>query len=291
MRPIQPRTVTDDPAHAHGLLNQRTLEVPLLLENKNAVIYGGGGAIGGAFARACAREGAHVFLAGRTRSKLHAVAQDIGDAAEVAEVDALDERAVNEHADSVAAKAGRIDIALNAVGIMHVQGTPFAELSLEDFMHPISSFLRTNYLTAHAVARHMTDKGSGVVLTISTSGSRLVAPGFIGYGTTCGAIETMTRGLAAELGPSGVRVICLRPDAIPEALERGSYSRDVFRPIAERAGATIEEMLQQAAQDRTLLNRFPTLDEVANTAVFLASDQASAMTATVANLTCGSTID
>jgi 3-oxoacyl-[acyl-carrier protein] reductase len=263
----------------------------VLLENKNAVIYGGGGAIGGAVARACAREGAHVFLAGRTRAKLEAVARDIGDAAEVARVDALDEGAVNEHADAVAAKVGRIDITLNAVSIMHVQGIPFAELSLEDFMHPINAFMRTNFITAKAAARHMRDDGSGVVLTLSTSGSRLMAPGFIGYGVTCAAVEAMTRLLAVELGPRGVRVICLRPDAIPEAAATGSVSRDIFRPLAKHGGVTVAQMLEQAAEDRTLLKRLPTLAQVADTAVFLASDQAGAMTATVANLTCGAVTD
>jgi NADP-dependent 3-hydroxy acid dehydrogenase YdfG len=85
-----------------------------MLENKTALIYGGGGAIGGAVARALAEAGADVHLAGRTRSRLEAVAGDIGDAAHVAVVDAFDERAVAEHADAVAADAGGIDIALNA---------------------------------------------------------------------------------------------------------------------------------------------------------------------------------
>jgi NAD(P)-dependent dehydrogenase (short-subunit alcohol dehydrogenase family) len=115
----------------------------MFLENKNAVIYGGGGAIGGAVARAFAREGAKVFLAGRTKAKLDAVAKDItasGGAAETAEVDALDEQAVNKHADAVVAKSGGIDIALNAVGILHVQGTPFAELSFQDYALPIAAY-------------------------------------------------------------------------------------------------------------------------------------------------------
>src|SRR5436309_11701656 len=86
-------------------------EVGVLLENKNAVIYGGGGSVGGAVARALAREGAKVFLAGRTLATLDKVAQQIaasGGVAETARVDALDERAVDEHADSVAEKAGGI---------------------------------------------------------------------------------------------------------------------------------------------------------------------------------------
>ncbi|WP_412543635.1 SDR family oxidoreductase [Longispora sp. K20-0274] len=265
----------------------------MLLKNKNAVVYGGGGAIGGAVARAFAREGAHVFLAGRTDAKLDAVAQDItarGGTAHTAVVDAADEDAVREHADAVAAKAGSIDIALNAVGIMHVQGTPFAELTLEDYAHPIAAYTRTHFVTAKAVARHMTAQGSGVILTLSTPGSRLPGPGYMGFGVACAAIEAVSRHLAGELGPSGIRVVCLRPDAIPEALTHDSHSRDVFRPAADRAGLSIEDFLAGAAGG-TLLNRLPTLAEVADVAVFMASDRASAMTGTVANLTCGSLVD
>ena len=136
----------------------------MLLEGKNAVIYGGGGTIGGAVASAFAREGARVFLAGRTLAKVQNVAREIsaaGGAAESAEVDALDEAAVALHADNVGAAAGGIDIALNAVGIPHVQGPPLAELSFDDFAHPISAYTRTNFLTAKAVSRHMVERQSG----------------------------------------------------------------------------------------------------------------------------------
>jgi 3-oxoacyl-[acyl-carrier protein] reductase len=270
----------------------------MLLENKNAVIYGGGGAIGGAVARAFAREGARVFLAGRTLAKLDHVARTIsaaGGTAETAQVDALDEQAVETHADAVAAKtgggsAGGIDIALNAIGVVHVQGTPFAELSFEDYAHPISTYTQANFLTAKAVARHMMKRGSGVILTLSTPGSRMSGVGFLGYGVTCGAIETFSRILAGELGPSGIRVICLRPDAIPEALAT-SHAREVFSGFAERAGVTVDAMLAERARTGTLLGRFPTLDEVANFAAFAASDRASAMTGAIANLTCGSLVD
>ncbi|HEX9574858.1 MAG TPA: SDR family oxidoreductase, partial [Myxococcales bacterium] len=114
--------------------------------------------------------------------------------------------------------------------------------------------------------------------------------GYIGYGAACGAVESMSRLLAAELGPSGIRVICLLPHAIPEATAMGSHSRDVFRPFAERAGITVEQMLARHA-DTTLLKRLPTLAQVANVAAFVASDQAGAMTGTVVNLTCGTLVD
>jgi 3-oxoacyl-[acyl-carrier protein] reductase len=256
----------------------------MLLANKNAVIYGGAGSIGGAVARAFAREGAKVFLAGRTAAKLERLAREIS--AEWAQVDALDEKQVERHADSL----GRIDIALNAVGIVHVQGTPFAELSLQDFAHPIAAYTRTNFITAKAVARHMVKRGSGVILTLSTPGSRMAGTGFLGYGVTCAAIEAFSRLLAAELGASGVRVVCLRPDAIPEAVPT-SHAREVFAGFAERTGMRIEDLLAERARTGTLLRRFPTLTQVADFAAFAASDRAGAMTGAIANLTCGSLVD
>jgi 3-oxoacyl-[acyl-carrier protein] reductase len=144
------------------------------------------------------------------------VANDIGAAAGVAEVDELDERAVADHADAVAADAGGIDIALNAVSLPFVHDTPFAEPAVEEVMHPIDAFLRTNLITAKAVARHMTARRSGTILTLSAGVSRIVLPRTLGYGTTCAAIETMTQRLAVELGPSGVRIVCLRPHLIAD---------------------------------------------------------------------------
>lgn len=264
-----------------------------LLRGKSAVIYGGCGAIGGSIARAFAREGAQVFLAGRTLAKLQQVAADISDAggpAATAELDALDEQAVNEHADAVAARAGRIDIAVNAVGILHVQGTPFAELSLEDYAHPITAYTRTHFLTAKAVARHMVTRRRGVILTISTPGSRMPVPGSLAYGATCEAIEAFSRTLAGELGPSGIRVICLRPDVIPDSLT-ASHVSEIFAGYAKRADTTVDAMVAERAHAGTLLGRFPTLAEVADYAAFVASDRAGAMTGAIANLTCGALVD
>ncbi len=159
-----------------------------MLENRIAVIYGGGGAIGGAIARAFGRQGAKLFLAGRTLARLDAVAKEVtaaGGVVETARVDALDERTVNAHADAVASKAGRIDISLNAVGIPHVQGKPITELSLEEFELPITAYARTNFITAKAAARHMMKARRGVILTLSTPGSRMAVSGVLGYGANC----------------------------------------------------------------------------------------------------------
>lgn len=168
--------------------------------------------------------------------------------------------------------------------------TPLAELAVEEVMHPIDSFLRTNLITAKAAARHMTARRSGAILTFSTAGSRFARPGNLGYGTTCAAIEQMTQRLAVELGPSGVRVVCLRPTAIADAASHGSYTGELFAPLAAAAGISVEQMLARWAEDQTLLGRLPTLAQVADAAVFLASDRAGAITGAVADLTCGAAV-
>ena len=260
-----------------------------MLEGKVAIVWGGGGVIGSAVAERFAHDGAKVFLAGRTRSKLDKVAAAIG-AAGVAVVDALDEDATRRCADDVVAAAGRIDVSLNAVGIIHVQGTPFMELSLADYEQPIHAYARTHFVTAKAVARPMLAQQSGVILSISTPASRRSFKGVLGFGVTCSAIEAIARQLSGELGPHGIRVVCLRPDAIPETVARGSHARDVFAPFAARAGITLEAMLAGSAAG-TLLGRSPMLAEIAATAAFVASPDGGALTATTLNLSCGSVVD
>jgi len=261
-----------------------------MLENKSAVIYGAGGAIGGAVARAFANEGARVFLAGRSRDRLEKVASDIGDVGGVAEVDALDWQAVAAHADAVAADAGGIDIALNAVAFPFVHGVPFTEVAVDDVMHPVVAFLQANLITAKAVARHMTARGSGTILTVSTAASRFVFPGTLGYGTTGTIVEVVSERLAVELGPSGVRVVCLRPHAIADGPSHGSFAAGVFESRAAAAGLGVEQWLEKFAEDTTVLGQFPTAAEVADAAVFLASDRARAITGTVVDLTYGNAV-
>jgi 3-oxoacyl-[acyl-carrier protein] reductase len=254
----------------------------MLLKDKNAVIYGAGGHIGGAVAQAFAREGANLFLAGRTEAELEAVAEKIagaGGAAEVALVDALDPQAIEMHLDAIVQKAGSIDISFNAIWIRgDLQGTPLLQMAHEDFTLPILTGAKTHFLTATTAARHMVQKRSGVILTLSASSSvlsgrdrRYHLTG--GFATACATIEAFSHSLAGELGPQGIRVVCLRSDAIPETWPADHIESRTYM------------------ENGTVLGRLPTLDEVANAAVFVASDRASAMTGTTVNLTCGSIMD
>lgn len=264
-----------------------------LLTHKTAVIYGAG-AIGGAVARLFAREGARVFIAGRTRARLDAVADDIraeGGTASTAQLDVMDQRAVELHAASVASTAGAIDIALNAISVPHDQGSRLAELSVEAFMAPIEGFLRALFITSRAVAPHMGGDRSGIVLTLSEPGARLAAPGLLGHGVSAAGKEAFSRLLAAELAPSGVRVVAIRPHAVIDGPAAGSYTGALFERLAAAGGLSVQQFLTDGLAEGTLLKRLPTLSDVAEMAAFLASDRAASMTGTVVNLTAGALVD
>ena len=251
----------------------------MLLEGKTAVLYGAGGGIGGAVATAFAREGATVHLTGRTPERLEALAATIraaGGQAETALVDALDEQAVDAHADALAARAGGIDVSLNVIAAREVFGTPLAEMSLADFEQPITTLVRSTFLTARAAARHMIPRRSGVILTFGGHGAPMRDFHLGGFQVGLGAVEYLRRQLAAELGRHGIRVVGLQSAGIAEAIPEGLPGRDA---IAESLAAL------------TMLGRTASLADVGNTAVFAASDLASAITGTSLNITCGTAAD
>jgi NAD(P)-dependent dehydrogenase (short-subunit alcohol dehydrogenase family) len=263
----------------------------MMLNDKVAVIYGAGGAIGSAVARAFATEGANLFLTGRRLASVEVVAKDIasaGGSADAAEVDALDEQAVNKHLRSVIDKAGRVDISLNAVGIpdTKILGVPLAELDVDQFTLPIATYTTSYFLTARLAARHMISNRSGVIMTVTALHSRTGLPLVGGYGPAMAAKEALTRDLSAELAPQGIRVVGLRPQAMPET----PTIKNAFEPRAKASGMTWEQW-QEMLASRTHARRLMTLEEMANIAVFMASDKASGMTGTTVNLTMGSLDD
>jgi NAD(P)-dependent dehydrogenase (short-subunit alcohol dehydrogenase family) len=264
----------------------------MMLKDKVAVIYGAGGAIGGAVARAFATEGATLFLTGHELASVETVAKDIVSAdgsADAAEVDALNEQAVDGHLESVIKRAGRVDISFNAVGISdtNILGVPLVALDVEQFSRPITTYTRSYFLTARSAARRMIPNKSGVIMTVTTLHSRTGFPLVGGYGAAQAAKEALTRDLSAELAPQGLRVVGLRPQAMPESV--GSRRR-FYESRAKTSGMTWEQF-QDLLASRTHPQRLMTLEEMANVAVFVASDKASGMTGTIINLTMGSLDD
>ena len=201
----------------------------MLLQDKVAVIYGAGGAVGGAVARAFAEEGATVFLSGRVAEPVEAVAREIasaGGSAEAAVVDALDEQAIERHLESVIDRAGRVDVSFNAIGVPDgaILGVPLAELDAATFALPIASYATSYFLTARLAARHMIPNRSGVIMTVTALPARFGTRLNGGYGPSQAAKEALTRDLSAELAPHGIRVVGLRPHGMPET----STMREAF---------------------------------------------------------------
>ncbi|WP_405576816.1 SDR family NAD(P)-dependent oxidoreductase [Streptomyces sp. NBC_01092] len=249
----------------------------MLLKDKVAVVYGAGGAIGGAAARAFAREEARVFLAGRTAAPLDKLAEDIraaGGEAETAVVDARDESAVDSFVDGVAARAGRIDVSFNAIGYGDVQ-KPLMEISEADFLQPIVTAMRSQFLTTRAAARHMTARGTGVILAFGGGGPQTL-PGLGGFKIALDALEGLRRQWAIELGPHGIRVVTLKTGGVPETLPEGFPGGDAI--VDSLVGAT-------------QLGRAATLADVGDVAAFVASDRARTLTATDVNISCGAIVD
>jgi NAD(P)-dependent dehydrogenase (short-subunit alcohol dehydrogenase family) len=237
----------------------------MLLKDKVAVVYGARGAIGGAAARAFADEGANVFAA---------------------EVDALDEDAVAEHLRHVVDEAGRLDISLNAIGLPdgEVVGARLEAIGADRFARPIAAYTMSYFLTARLAARHMRERGAGVILTVSALPARSGTQLNGGYGAAVAAKEALTRDLSAELAPLGIRVVCLRAHGLPES----DTMRQVF--AAKDTGMTWEQFTGFLAAS-SHPKRTQSLEEVADAAVLVASDRASALTGTVVNLTMGAAAD
>jgi NAD(P)-dependent dehydrogenase (short-subunit alcohol dehydrogenase family) len=255
-----------------------------LLEGKTAIIYGGGGGIGAGVARTFAREGAKVFLVGRTRAKLDAVAKDItaaGGSAKVATFDALDEKAVDGHVQAVAAVTGSVDVSFNLITRGDAQGTPLVDMTTEDLLRAVVTGLKSNFITSRAAARQMMEQGSGVILHLNSASGGGAMPGMGSTGPADAAIETYMRYLAAEVGPRGVRVCGIWTAGVAETLT----NEKIFTVSGADSPAsnTVLEMIA----GMSALKRTPHLADVAEVAAFLASDRAAGITGSMANVTAG----
>ena len=261
------------------------------LEGKVAVIYGAAGAIGKEVAKAFAREGARVFAFGRHLDAVEKVAAEIrsaGGNAEAASVDALDEAAVAKNLDEVVKKAGRVDVSFTSISIPQpgIQGIPLVQLSTEKVMEPIDAYAKSYFVTTQAAARIMVQQKGGVILLHTPEVTRVAAPLTGGMNPAWAAMEALNRSFSSELAQYGVRTVNLRSTGLPETktidIVFGLHAKTIGIPVEQFRGF-IENM--------THIKRSTTLREVADAAVFAASDRASSMTAATLNITGGMVID
>jgi 3-oxoacyl-[acyl-carrier protein] reductase len=263
-----------------------------ILKGKHAVIFGAGGSFGSVVAMEFAAEGADVFLSGRSRSSLEDVAKQItadGGVAHVAVVDAEDSAAVDGYVDSIAREAGSIDVVFNLIGPRLYEyggGKPAMQLTVDEFMTPLVTLVKSQFITARAAARHMLEQRSGVILFVTGSPARPHTPGATAIGAAFGAIENLTGNLAQDLSPCGVRVVCVRTAATPE-----TRTIQELQAAMTAAMNVPEEQVIKSLADMTLLKVSPTIADLARTAAFAASDSARMMTGTVLNSSAGAAND
>ncbi|WPU93435.1 SDR family oxidoreductase [Mucilaginibacter sabulilitoris] len=255
----------------------------MILNNKNAIIYGAGGSLGGAVAKALAASGARVFLTGRNIAPVQQVADEIlaaGGSAETAVVDALNEAAIKQHLNSVVVQTGTVDIIFNAIGVDVIQNIPLVDLPVDDFVRPVTVTLQTQFLTAAAAGKVMMKQGSGVILSLTATPGGIGYPYTGGFAAACCALECFSCNLASELGVYGVRVVNMRSGGSPDSR--------VFKTAIDTQPEVMAPIMQKMKND-TMLKSMPLMADIANLAVFLVSDMAAKITGVTIDITCGTT--
>ena len=255
----------------------------MLLQSKTAVIFGAGGSLGRAIAQAFAKEGAMVFVSGQHLDPVQQLANEIvfdGGRAEAFEVDALNKTAVDDHISDIISKAGKIDISMCLIRTEDLQGIPLVDLSVEDFTRPIKRIMESQFITGTAAGRAMMKQGSGVILSLTATPGGIGYPNVGGFGPGCHVMENISLGLATELGPYGIRVVNIRSGGSPDS--------QIFKDAIEFGGDKVKDFIKKMVDD-TMLKRMPLMKDIANTAVFLASDMAAGITGVTVDVTCGTT--
>src|SRR5262249_12976156 len=204
-------------------------------------------------------------------------------------IDALDAAAVDDYLESIVRQAGSIDIEFNATGPRvrdYNNGTPAVDLSVHQFMTPVETVLRSQFITAGAAARQMVKQNSGVIIFVTGSPAKPHGPGTSGIGAAFGAIENLTRTMAIELGQVGIRVVCMRTAANPDS----RTIRDTVDLMVETLNIAPEQAAAAITEGR-LLNASPHTADTARAVAFLASERARMMTGAVLNAPSGLVID
>jgi NAD(P)-dependent dehydrogenase (short-subunit alcohol dehydrogenase family) len=254
----------------------------VILKDKIAVIYGAGGSLGSAVAKALADAGATVCLTGHREASLQPVYDDITHTgkAETAVVDAYDEDQVKNHLEDIVKRFGSVDISFNAVADNAIQNVPLIDMSIAQFVDPVTAILKTRFITAKAAAHHMIKQKSGVILSLTATPGGIGYPLTGGFGVACNTVEAFSRNLASEIGEYGVRVVNIRSGGSPDSR--------VFKEAAEKYPEIVKGAFEKLKAD-TMLKKMPLMQDIANLAVYLSSPLAAAITGVTVDATCGTT--
>lgn len=259
------------------------------LKDKVAVVFAASGDIAGAVARSFSQHGAKVYVTARNFDTINALAGEIianGGQAETAKVDALDEAEIDNFLKKVVDANGRLDMVFNGIGVDYDEmgGRPATtEATFRQFMAPMEKICGSQFLTSRVAAKYMLEtQTEGTILLLTAALSRSKLPNLAGITAASAAIEGLTRVMATEWGPNGIKVICICPGAIMESKRISGW----IEGAAQQYNIPAEQIIAQyKAFD--ILKTSPTLQQIGETAAFLTSATGMAFNSHIIDIDCG----
>ncbi len=244
------------------------------MEKKTAVVTGGGSGIGFAIAQKFCKKGVQTFIIGRNRTKLDEACQKLGPFSAGIQADLSLLNTIPSMVERITSQFGHIDILVNNAGIHHK--AMMTEVTDSDYQKVVLTNQTAVFTLSREVARVMIRQKSGVILNISSMASQYGIPKVIGYTASKSAVEGMTRAMAVELSPLGIRVNCLAPGFIATEMSMKALDNDPER--------------SQKVLSRTPMGRLGTPEEVADAAYFLCSDESGYITGVVLPVDGGNSV-
>jgi NAD(P)-dependent dehydrogenase (short-subunit alcohol dehydrogenase family) len=256
----------------------------MLLTGKVAIVTGGGRGIGRAIARTFAAEGAAVAVTARSEKEIYEAMTEIqaaGGQAVAVRADLAREVDCQRIVDGTRAAFGKIDVLVNNAG-MYGPVLPVEKFPLRDWDLVMNVNVRAPLLLSQLVLPEMYARKSGSILNISTTGAKLAFGLSSAYTSSKAALIGLTRVMAAEAARQGIRVNAICPGPVTETKMSKDLAREFSDYFKSGADETLERMLQSILQGRP-----QTAQEIASVALFLVSDQASAITGQTLNVDGG----
>ena len=243
-------------------------------ENKVAIVTGGGSGIGLAIAEKFVANNILTIIVGRDEKKLAAAKEKLGQLCVGISSDLSNLSGIPTLVDQIIKEHGRIDILVNNAGINMKK--EFTEVSDEDFQKIILTNVTAVFALSREVVKNMLEKGSGSIINISSMASQYGIPKVIAYTASKSAVEGMTRAMAVELSPKGIRVNCIAPGFIATDMSAKALNND-----AER---------KQKVMGRTPMGYLGDPADIANAALYLANGEANYVTGIVLPVDGGNSI-
>lgn len=246
----------------------------LMTKQKIAIVTGGGSGLGLAIARKLTENNIHTILVGRDKARLEAAVASLGTNAEAIPFDLTNLSRIPELVQQIVHQHGTIDILVNNAGINQKKSA--LEVSDAEFQNILQTNLNSVFALTREVAKGMTSNGSGSIVNISSMASQYGIPAVVSYTASKSAIEGITKSLAVEFSPFGVRVNCVAPGFIETEMSARALNGDPER--------------KRKVLSRTPMGKLGQPEDVAKAVYFLASDEANFITGSILRVDGGNAI-